>query len=150
MPISTSSSWSQLLPMAASSPPHVSMGLGPGATKKVKTKEETEYQQVIVYSYIVHLMHFLHERSLSCHFAKKSEFKVSQNLKFQPKHTLQTQVFVEYSCAPTRLVLAAPSRPRLSVIPAGFFPGGAGFHGLPPGRRPVVHFHRWGGGRFPG
>lgn len=41
MPISTSSSWSQLLPMDTSSPHHVSMGLGPGATKGHRKKLNT-------------------------------------------------------------------------------------------------------------
>lgn len=39
MPISTSSSWSQLLPMDTSSPHHVSMGLGPKVTQRDRVEK---------------------------------------------------------------------------------------------------------------
>lgn len=43
--------------------------------------------------------------------------------------------------APTRLMLASPSRSGIPAASARLVPTGAGVDGLPPGRRAVVHSH---------
>ena len=68
-----------------------------------------------------------------------------------PSRPLRVLIKPECGAPPTRLVLASPARARLLApagwLPAVLLPRGAaalGVHGLPPGRRAVVHRH---GGR---